>query len=216
MTPPRPAVDVRALRENLLDHAEAIVRRDGVAGLTMRALAAEAGSAVGLSYKAFTSREELLGELARRAIDDLSSRPDDWAARPAGALDERLLEFADIVLASHAPGLVAQVPGGTDEDGVLDDAFATGAARRWDHVLAAHLGVRQRRGEVASDVDVDAYGFMIAGALHNLVVAGDASPRPDRSTLAHHLSAVARHLEGRTVDGTAISASLPASGASVV
>ena len=215
MTPPRPAVDVRALRESLVDHAEAIVRRDCVAGLTMRALAAESGNAVGLSYKAFASREELLGELARRAIDDLSRRLDDWAARPDGPLDERLLEFADIVLASHAPGLVTQLPGGTNPDGVLHDAFATGAARRWDHVLTAHLAARQRGGDVTADVDVDAYGFIIAGALHNLVVAGRAWQGPDRSTLAHHLSGVARHLEARTVDKSA-RPSLPGSGASVV
>jgi AcrR family transcriptional regulator len=63
MTPPRPPTNVETLRDALLAHARAVIARDGVEGLTMRALAREAGTAVGMSYKAFSSRDELLREL---------------------------------------------------------------------------------------------------------------------------------------------------------
>ena len=46
------------LRSDLVQVAQRIVARDGAAALTMRALAAEAGCAVGLPYKVFASRDE--------------------------------------------------------------------------------------------------------------------------------------------------------------
>ncbi len=92
---PRPATDIDTLRADLLTHAQAVIVRDGVDGLTMRALAVEAGTAVGLSYKAFSSREELLWELAWRSLTALAQQLDVWAARPGGELADRLMEFSD-------------------------------------------------------------------------------------------------------------------------
>jgi hypothetical protein len=44
---------------------------------------------------------------------------------------------------------------------------------------------------VAADVDVDAFGFLLAGAIHNLIMSGDAWPRPSRRQLRRRLDAVA-------------------------
>lgn len=196
MTPPRPAADIVALRENLLDHARKVVAREGVGGLTMRALATEAGTAVGLSYKAFDSRDALLAELARRAIVELTARLDEWAATPGGSVDQRLREFAEIVLTSDAPSIVAQLPGGAGTEGPLRDAFDRGDAREWDRMLAGFLADRRLTGELAPEVDPDAYAFLIAGALHNLIASGGAWRRPDRAVIERHLSAIAAHLTG--------------------
>src|SRR5687768_15103184 len=103
---PRPATDLDALRVSLLDHARKVVARDGVDGLTMRALASEAGTAVGMSYKAFASREDLLRELTWQSLRELAAEIEDWAARPGGKLSDRLMEFADLQFASQAPALV--------------------------------------------------------------------------------------------------------------
>lgn len=196
MTPPRPAADIVALRENLLDHARNVVAREGVGGLTMRALATEAGTAVGLSYKAFDSRDELLAELARRAIAELTTELDEWAATPGGSLDQRLREFAEIVMMSDAPSIVAQLPGGTGADGPLRDAFDRGDAREWDRMLADFLAERRLTGEVAPEIDTEAYAFLIAGALHHFIASGPAWRRPDPTVVERHLSAVAAHLTG--------------------
>ncbi|MBM7503778.1 TetR/AcrR family transcriptional regulator [Agromyces aurantiacus] len=194
MTPPRPPADLDALREGLLEHARRIVARDGVAGLTMRALATEAGSAVGLSYKAFASRDDLLAQLAGRAIDELSAQLDEWAATPGGRVEDRLREFAELVLSSDAPSIVAQLPGGTGAEGPLREAFDRGSAREWDRLLADFLAERRAAGELAPDVDPEAYAFLIAGALHNLIASGGAWRRPDRAVIERHLAAVAGHL----------------------
>ncbi len=194
MAPPRPSADIAALREGLLEHARRIVARDGMNGLTMRGLATEAGSAVGLSYKAFASRDELLGELASRAIRELSAQLDEWAARPGGSVDERLRRFAEIVLTSDAPSIVAQLPGGAGAEGPLREAFDQGSAREWDRLLAQFLAERRSAGELAADADPEAYGFLIAGALHNLITSGGAWRRPERAVIERHLAAVAAHL----------------------
>ncbi|MEU8248980.1 hypothetical protein [Nonomuraea sp. NPDC048916] len=53
---------------------------------------------------------------------------------------------------------------------------------------------QQRLGRVSAEVDARAYGFLITGAVHNLVVAGEAYPRPGRDELERMPAAVARHL----------------------
>ena len=50
---------------------------------------------------------------------------------------------------------------------------------------------------MAADVDVKAYGFLVTGALHNLVVSPAGYPRPDTRSLKRMLSAVARQIAPR-------------------
>lgn len=192
--PPRPATDVSALRESLLAHAGAVVARDGVEGLTMRALAAEAGTAVGMSYKAFASREELVRELAWRSLGDLARELDEWAARPGGELTDRLLEFTDIQSASSAPallGVVSRWPGG---DELLREAVDAGITRSWATVMTEFLAARQRSGDVRPDVDVEAFGFVLTAAMHHVMVTDAPFLVPDRGTLARYVAAVAHQM----------------------
>jgi len=191
---PRPALDVGALRETLLSHARAVVARDGVDGLTMRALATEAGMAVGMSYKAFTSREDLLRELTWRAIADLARQVDEWAARPGGDLAERLMEFSDLNAASDAPSLVFHVSQWSRRAEVLQAAVDAGATRSWATVMKEFLAARQRDGDVRDDVDVEAFAFVLTAAMHHVLVSEEPFPAPDRSTFARYVGAVAAQL----------------------
>ncbi|GEK23315.1 TetR/AcrR family transcriptional regulator [Cellulomonas xylanilytica] len=191
---PRPALDVDALRTTLLAHARTVIARDGVDGLTMRALASEAGMAVGMSYKAFSSREDLLGELTWRSLADLARELDEWAARPGGTLADRLLEFSDVQLASDAPALVAHLSRSTGDDGPLRVAVEAGVTRSWATVMTDFLAARQRDGDVRDDVDVEAFGFLLTAALHHVMVAEEPFPAPDRTTLSRYVAAVAAQL----------------------
>src|SRR5215204_4551897 len=65
------------LRASLIDHARRIVARDGASALTMRSLAAEAGCAVGLPYKAFDDRQELLMEILRAQFAGLQTSSEE-------------------------------------------------------------------------------------------------------------------------------------------
>lgn len=197
MTPPRPATDVAGLRAALLAHARAVIAHDGVDGLTMRALAGEAGMAVGMSYKAFTSRDQLLRELTWVSLRELAAGIEDWAVRPGGQLADRLMEFADLQAASDAPALVAhlrQVPGGEE---ILRDAVEAGITRSWAAVMTQFLRTRQRAGTVRDDVDVEAFGFVLTAALHYVLVTDEPFVAPDRATLARYVSAVADQIGAR-------------------
>ncbi len=195
MTPPRPPTDVAALRDALLAHARAVVAREGVGGLTMRALAGEAGTAVGLSYKAFPSREELLRELTWRSLGELAASIESWAARPGGRLADRLMEFSDLQFASDAPALVAHLsrqPGGGE---VLREAVGAGVTRSWASVMTEFLTSRQRAGLLREDVDVEAFAFILTAAMHYVLVTDEPFSAPDRATLARHIAGVAALLE---------------------
>ncbi|HUR74950.1 MAG TPA: helix-turn-helix domain-containing protein, partial [Sporichthya sp.] len=73
MTPPRvapqrtPSQDVET---SLLRAADAVLRRDGLAGVTVRAVAAEAGVAPMGVYSRFGSKDGLVDALLIRAIED--------------------------------------------------------------------------------------------------------------------------------------------------
>jgi AcrR family transcriptional regulator len=191
---PRPATDVDALRNDLLRHARAVIERDGVEGLTMRALAAEAGTAVGLSYKAFSSRDELLWELTWVSMVELTQQLDDWVARPGGALADRLMEFSDLHFASLAPVLVDHITRGPRGQELFRAAADARLTRSWAALMTKFLQTRQRAGDVREDVDVEAFGFVITAAMHHVLVSEKPFTTPDRPTLARYIAGVAAQI----------------------
>ncbi|WP_020388667.1 TetR/AcrR family transcriptional regulator [Kribbella catacumbae] len=191
---PRPATDIDALRTNLLEHARAVIARDGLERLTMRALAAEAGSAVGLSYKAFSSRDELVWELTLASMVELTQQLDDWVTRPGGALADRLMEFSDLHFASLAPVLVDHITRGPRREELFRTAADAGLTRSWAALMTEFLKTRQRAGDVRGDVDVEAFAFIITAAMHHVLVTEKPFTTPDRPTLARHIAGVAAQI----------------------
>lgn len=187
------------LRASLIEHARRVVARDGASALTMRSLAAEAGCAVGLPYKVF-NRQELLMEVMQAQFDRLRSRAEDLIGRAGtGTVAGNLTRFAEPVLGSTAVSLVNQVVG----DPALAQAFAerfrgpdTGPAL-FETAFAAYLAAEQRAGRIAPDVDTRAFGFLLGGAIHNLVMSGDAYPKPSRRKLKQFLTATADAITNR-------------------
>ncbi|MRG60294.1 TetR family transcriptional regulator [Agromyces sp. CFH 90414] len=193
--PRRTAEATERLRADLVDRARAIVRRDGASALTMRGLAAEAGCAVGLIYKVFDDRDELVIELAVAELGALGSGIATWAQ---GAGDEsvgdHLDRFAGLILDAETSALShAESLGGSRLAARI--AQADGPARFFEGLggaVAAYLRSEQDRGRVRADIDSAAFGFLVTGAVHNLAASGPGYPRPDRAGLSAHLRAVAR------------------------
>lgn len=88
----RMALDER--RSHLVDAALTVVKRDGVAGATTRAIVAEAGMPLGAFHYAFSSRDELLG-----AVVEAVAELDRLAAEPAltAASDNPPLDLAELI-----------------------------------------------------------------------------------------------------------------------
>jgi AcrR family transcriptional regulator len=186
----RPAVDADQLRRDLLDQARAVIAQDGVDGLTMRALAARAGTAVGLSYKAFASRDDLLWELTLDALQKLASQLDDWAATTDGDLAERMMEFLDIHQVSLAPELVEHITRGPRGKELFRAAADAGDIRSWASTMADFLSARQRAGSIRADANIDAFAFLVTAAMHHVLVTKEPFHAPDRPTLTRYLAAV--------------------------
>jgi AcrR family transcriptional regulator len=197
MSPPRRTVeDTDELRASLIEVARQLVERDGAAALTMRALAAEAGCAVGLPYKLFASRNELVAELI---LTEFGRLQESFAALVAQAgtrtVGANLGRYAELLL--HSPSIALAHEIAHDEELTQAVSIRAGESGAVDSVIstvADYLAAEQRLGRVDPEVDVQAFAFVIAGAVHNLLVSGDPYPRPSARTLKRMLAAVAARL----------------------
>lgn len=190
----RPAETTQELRATLLQHAQRLVSRDGASGLTMRALAAEAGVSLGLPYKIFADRREIVAEIVSAELRRFAAAAESLVARAGtSTVGDNLVWFASIVLDSPAAPLAQELHA---DDQRLESA--TRVARRaglsptaFPTVIADYLTLEQGVGRVRDNIDCQAFGFMIAGALHNILIAGRAWPHPGRRQLKRYLTAVA-------------------------
>jgi AcrR family transcriptional regulator len=189
----RPDAATEELRASLVDHARRIVTRDGRDGLTMRALAVEAGCATGLPYKVFSDRRELVVAVLRAEMDRLAEASADLKGRAAtGTVAANLSWFAEVLLDSPAVALVPEVM--SDHD--LSDGISVGAQHReigpvlFETAIGDYLALERRAGRIRANADTAAFAFVLAGAVHNLVVSGPAWPRPTRAQLRRHVNAV--------------------------
>ncbi|MFD4632983.1 TetR/AcrR family transcriptional regulator [Streptomyces sp. NPDC058284] len=102
-------------REQVLDTAARLVKRHGPRALTMRALAAELGTAVTSIYWHVGNRESLLDALVERTLADLGEiratgrTPAQRVASVARALRRRLLDHPHLVAMVHERGLTERM-----------------------------------------------------------------------------------------------------------
>ena len=185
------------LRSSLLEHARTIISRDGPSALTMRSLAREAGCALGLPYKVFEDRGALVLELVHAELARLITVGQELIERAGDhTVATNLAWFAGAILESPAVALASEIMADPDLGEGFASRFHDGTAgpAGFEFAFASYLAAEQQSGRVGDRVDTDAYGFLLAGAVHNLVVSGPAYPRPTRRQLAQHLGAIAVHL----------------------
>jgi AcrR family transcriptional regulator len=193
MVPRRSAETTEELRASLIEHARRLVAREGPAKLTMRSLAAEAGCALGLPYKAFADRADLMVELVHASFGDLRQAGDELQRRVGrGTVAGNLAWFAEWLLDSPGVALAQHVM--SDEalaHSVVSHFRATGEGpTQLESMLSDYLAAEQRAGSVAPEVNTDAFGFVLAGAIHHLVVMGHGYPRPSKRRLAKIFAAI--------------------------
>ncbi|HKA05322.1 MAG TPA: TetR/AcrR family transcriptional regulator [Acidimicrobiales bacterium] len=202
MSPPRRAAETtEALRASLVDHARRIVERDGAAALTMRSLATEAGCAVGLPYKVFLDRQDLVVAILGAEFARITAAAAEFTARAGTAsVGANLTWFSELILDSPAVALAEEVVAHEDlSKRMTAHVRETGAGpAAFEGAFAAYLVAEKRQGRVDADVDERAFAFLLAGAVHNLVMSGEAWPRPTRRQLRRWLDAVANAIAPRS------------------
>jgi hypothetical protein len=77
---------------------------------------------------------------------------------------------------------------------VDEAAWDTGVVSTLEQAVARYLSAEQELGRVDAEVDPGAIAFLVAGAIHNLLVSGSLYPRPDRDELERVLDAIAARL----------------------
>ena len=115
-----------------------------------------------------------------------------------GTVVDNLTYFAEAILDSpsaplarelHRDDQLGSATGAADEAGVGPTGLVS--------VLGGYLVAEQHAGRVAGHVDTDAIAFLLAGALHNLLIAGPVWPRPNQRELKRNLAGIAAALAGR-------------------
>ena len=175
----------RDLRSSILQAAERVVHRSGMASTTTKEVAAEAGCSQGSLYNHFRDRADLLANVVMARMDAERHEMEAVAARLEGE-DEpgALVALLTALLDADAAliGLSAPLLGDSE---VLDRfrAIAAETGLRGPHVVVGEYVERRRAaGVFRSDADPAAAALALGGAVHQL--------------------ALERHLEGGTSSPT--------------
>lgn len=190
MTRRRSSEETEATRTSLVAAARRIVRRSGAAALTMRAVVQEAGCSVGLPYKVFQDRAALVLELIVSELGEVSRALDAWVANAGKAtVGDNLVAFARILLESDTPALLHanEIDDAAFVERLHEVTVDSGIVRSFDEAIGQYLAREQQLGRIRDDVATEAFGFLVTGAVHNLVTAGELYPRPPRADLDRYL-----------------------------
>lgn len=195
MTPARRTPESTArLRASLVGHARRIAVRDGADALTMRRLVDEAGCALGLPYKVFADRDELVAELLREEFVGLRAALEEWVGSAGSeTVGGNLARYATVLLDSPAVALTGAL-GHAGSEPVDEAAWDTGVVAALEGAMARYLAAEKELGRIDAAVDEGAVAFLLTGAIHNLLVSGPLYPRPDRPGLERVLAAIAAWL----------------------
>jgi len=162
--PPQQVRSARFLMR-VLEAAERILRRDGAEGLTMPAVALEAGVSVGGIYRRFQTKQDLL-----RAIKDRHLNRSEQAMTAAMAADQDSLEdvvqafLATLTKGSGTGSLFGVIMENQAEDEVMKARGSLCVERQAAAFAAALAPFRDRIRHPEPDVAVD-MAFQIAIAV---------------------------------------------------
>jgi AcrR family transcriptional regulator len=169
-----------------------VIARDGVSGLTSRAVTAEAGVAKGVLHRHFDDFDAFLAEL----ILDRTAQLDDAANALLGAAGTRTVvdNLAEALALVFSPLAVAMVALIITRDGVRDRLRDAGAARfplitEGSAMVTAYLAEEQALGRVVATADIPALSHMLIGSVH-LLFTDRESGSPEAETLHKVVAAV--------------------------
>lgn len=148
-------VDRDRQREKFAEAAIRLIARDGLEGMTMRAVAAEAGLSYGSLFHYFDSKDELLIHAVRHSTAQQTRRVNEFSSRYTGMKALQHLLFDDTVVTESGR-----------DDAVVWLAFLYKAALQqrfadlhtelidgWFARIKSLLDAAQQAGEIRPDID---------------------------------------------------------------
>ena len=150
-------VDHDEQREKFAEAAMRLIARDGLEGVTMRAVASEAGLSYGSLFHYFSSKDDLLMQVVRHSMSLQTKRVNAYQSRYSGlkALEQLLCDDAIINESSRDAWMVWLT---FLYKAALQPSFAEAHAEfaeGWLARLASLLRDAREAGEVRPDLDVE-------------------------------------------------------------
>lgn len=176
-------------RELLFDAADRVLRREGVSGLTSRAVTDEAGVAKGVMHRHFADFDTFLADLIVDRTATLKATATEVAG--TGTVVDNVSEVLAAVFTPLAVGVVALV---VTRDGLRERLREAGAARfpllaEGTGMVSAYLAEEQALGRVAATADIPTLSHMLIGSVHLLFTDRDGGS-PDADALRRVVAGV--------------------------
>jgi AcrR family transcriptional regulator len=166
-------------RQQLFDAAERVLVRDGVTGLTSRAVTTEAGVAKGVLHRHFADFDTFLADLVLDRIAGVEAH--STALRDAAGTGTVPDNLTRALTTLFGPVMVAIVVLVIARDELRTRLRAAGAARfplvgEGAAMIAGYLNAERDLGRLAPDADVDTLAPTLIGAAHLLFTERKGSP----------------------------------------
>jgi DNA-binding transcriptional regulator YbjK len=150
-------VDHDLQRVKFAEAAMSLIARDGLEGVTMRAVAAEAGLSYGSLFHYFNSKDELLMHAVRHSTSLQTKRINEYTSKYSGlkALEHLLCDDAIITESTRDDWMVWLT---FLYKAALQASFATAYAELidgWQARITGLLEDAQQAGEIRSELDVE-------------------------------------------------------------
>jgi len=150
-------VDRDSQRTKFAEAAMSLIARHGLEGVTMRAVAAEAGQSYGSLFHYFNSKDELLMEAVRHSTALQSQRIKAFTSKYSGlkALERLLCDDAIISETTRDDWIVWLT---FLYKATLQASFATAYAEMiegWQEIIASLLEDAKQAGEIRHELDVE-------------------------------------------------------------
>lgn len=185
-------VALRDARAQLFAAAERVLVRDGVSGLTSRAVTEEAGVAKGVLHRHFTDFDNFLAELIRDRIAQLEYEASGLeAAVGEGSLVSNLAGALTSIFTPITRGLIAVI---SSRDGLraqLRETTPRGVPILTEAaaILSSYLDAERRVRRLIPQADTDTLAFTLIGTGH-LLFAGELGAPPDPTAVEEVVASI--------------------------
>lgn len=165
-------VAIPEVREQLFAAADRVLARDGPAGLTTRAVTAEAGVANGVLHRHFRDLDEFLAAFVASRLDGIAASATALPGRAGqGTVAGNLTEATVAVFGTDAQALMSLVAAKPDLGAALEHSTGrAGGLGDIEQHFAAYLDAEQKLGRVGSGADTETLAFTLLGTVHHLVI----------------------------------------------
>lgn len=165
-------VAIPEVGEQLFAAADRVLARDGAAGVTTRAVTAEAGVANGVLHRHFRGLDDFLAAFVASRLSGIASGTAELPGRAGeGTVAGNLTQATMAVFGASAQALMSLVAAKPELGKVLEhDAQDTDGLGSIERHFAAYLDAEKNLGRIGAAADTQTLAFTLLGTVHHLIL----------------------------------------------